>query len=121
METFSFKPDPADARRHAERVAAAKVWWVEFSPLVERIFASAADVAAVIRADYGVAWTDIETHHRPRVLPTDRDGVWCVEFAAPIERMAVEEADMGEWMQLVRANGCRGRYRLAGTDRWYEF
>ena len=123
MESFSFKPDPEAEERIRVRLGETRVWFVEFDPLVRRVFCATKELAAVTRADYGVAWTGVSTHHWPTTKPTDREGVWCVEFAAPIERMAVNHDDMPGWMAVVRANGCHGRYREAGVRprRWYEF
>ena len=121
METFSFKPQPGDAERIRARLDETRVWWVEFDQPVERVFCDTAHVAAVINADYGIAWTGMETYHHPRQSPTDREGVWCMEFAAPLETMAVEHDWMGPLMGVLRANGCHGHYREAGTEREYEF
>ena len=121
METFSFMPQPGDAERIRVRLGETRVWWVEFDAPVERVFCDTAHVAAVFNADYGIAWTGMETYHHPRQTPTDREGVWCMEFGIPIDRMAVEHQHMRGWMEVVRANGLRGRYREAGTTTVYEF
>lgn len=121
METFSFMPKPGDAERVRVRLGETRVWWVEFEPVVERLFCDTAHLAVAHEADYGVAWAGLETPHYPRQLPTDRDGVWLLEYGIPLDRMAVEHQHMRGWMEVVRANGCHGRYREAGTERWYEF
>jgi len=121
MEGFSFKPNADDERRYRERRERLRAWWVEFRPPVERLFCDTAHLAAAHEADNGMAWMGLETHHYPRRLPTDRPDVWLLEYAAPIERMAVDHEHMRGWMEVVRANGAHGRYREAGTDRWYEF
>lgn len=121
METFEFMPEPGDAERVRARLGETRVWWVEFSPVVERLFCDTAHLAAAHEADYGVAWAGLETPHHPRRVPTDRDGVWLLEYGIPLDRMAVEHQHMRGWMEVVRANGCHGRYREAGTERWYEF
>lgn len=121
METFSLAPNEGDRRRWQERVDSTRVWWVVFDPPVERLFCDKAHLGAAWQADYGIAWTGLETHHHPRQLPTDRPDVWLLEYGIPIERMAVEHEWMGGWMEVVRANGVHGRYREAGTERWYEF
>ena len=121
MEGFSFMPKPGDAERLRERVGRVRVWWVEFREPVERLFCDKAHLAAAHEADYGVAWLGLETHHHPRRTPTDRPDVWLLEYGIPIDRMAVEHEWMRGWMEVVRANGVHGRYREAGTDRWYEF
>ena len=121
METFSFMPNAEDKRKLQERIDSTRVWWVEFSPPVERLFCDTAHLPAANEADYGVAWLGLETHHHPRRMPTDRPDVWLLEYGIPIDRMAVEHEHMRGWMEVVRDNGVHGRYREAGTDRWYEF
>lgn len=121
MEGFSLMPNEADRRRLRERRERLRAWWVEFARPVERVFATSAQCAAVVEADNGIAWTGLETRHHPRKVPTDRPGVWCFEYGIPVDRMAVDHEWMAQWMQVVRANGLHGRYREAGTDRWYEF
>lgn len=121
METFSFKPNADDARKLKERMDSTRVWWVEFTPPVERLFCDSAHLGAANEADYGVAWLGLETHHHPRRMPTDRPDVWLLEYGIPIDRMAVDHVWMPLWMQVVRMNGVHGRYREAGTERWYEF
>lgn len=121
MESYSFMPRPGDTERIRVKVGETRVWWVEFSPAVERLFCDSAHLAAAHEADHGVAWLGLETPHHPRRMPTNRPDVWLLEYGIPIERMAVDHEWMGQWMQVVRANGVHGRYREAGTDRWYEF
>jgi hypothetical protein len=121
METFSFMPKPGDAERLAERVARARAWWVEFSEPVGRLFCDTAHLPAAHEAEHGMAWAGLPASHGARRLPTDRPDVWLLEYEAPVERLAVEHQWMRPWMELVRANGLHGRYREAGTDRWYEF
>lgn len=121
METFSFMPKPGDAERIRARLDETRVWWVEFDPPVERLFCDSAHLGAAHEADRGVAWMGMETPHHPRRLPTDRPDVWLLEYGIPIGRMAVDHEWMALWMQVVRANQLHGRYREAGTDRWYEF
>ena len=121
MESFSFMPKPEDQRRLRERMDSTRVWWVEFDPPVERLFCDKAHLGAAHEADRGVAWMGMETYHHPRRMPTDRPDVWLLEYGIPIDRMAVNHEWMGPWMEVVRANGLRGRYREAGTERWYEF
>ena len=123
METFSFMPNAHDAERLRRRVNDLRVWWVEFPEPVERLFCDTAHLAAAHEADYGIAWTGLETFHHPRRKPTDRDGVWLLEYGIPIDRMAVRHEWMGGWMEVVRANHVHGRYREAGVypEKWYEF
>lgn len=121
METFSFMPNKEDEERHRRRVEETRVWWVKFNDPVERVFCDKAHIAAVIEADYGIAWAGLETHHYPRQMPTDRPDVWVMEFGIPIDTMAVAHDRMKGWMEVVRANGIHGGYREAGTSRWYEF
>ena len=123
MECFSFKPSAEDQRRYQRQVDECRVWWVEFSPMVERLFCDTAHLAVAHQADYGVSWLGLETYHHPRRMPTDRPDVWLLEYGIPIERMAVDHEHMRGWMEVVRANGVHGRYREAGVypERWYEF
>lgn len=121
METFSFMPNRADTEKLRRRVNDLRVWWVEFPEPVERLFCDTAHLAAAAEADRGIAWAGLETYHHPRRMPTDRAGVWLLEYGIPIDRMAVEHEHMRGWMEVVRANGVHGRYREAGTERWYEF
>ena len=121
MESFSFKPTAEDQRRLRERAERCRVWWVEFAQPVERIFCDSAHLGAAHEADNGMAWAGLESHNHPRRMPTDRPDVWLLEYGIPIDRMAVEHQWMALWMQVVRANQLHGRYREAGTDRWYEF
>lgn len=121
MESYSFKPKPGDAERLRLRVGETRVWWVEFDQPVERIFCSTAELSTVVEADSGVAWMGLETRHYPRRMPTDREGVWCCEYAIPIDRMAVDHEWMPLWMRIVRENGLHGSYRESGTEREYEF
>ena len=121
MESFSFKPNADDARKLKERMDSTRVWWVEFPTPVERLFCDTAHLAAAIEADRGIAWAGLETYHHPRRMPTDRAGVWLLEYGIPIDRMAVEHGCMRGWMEVVRANGLHGRYREAGTKTEYEF
>ena len=121
MRGFSFKPKADELEEFREMVEGTRVWWVEFDAPVERVFCDTAHVAAVFNADYGIAWTGMETYHHPRQSPTDREGVWCMDFGIPIDRMAVEHGCMRGWMEVVRANGLHGRYREAGTTTEYEF
>ena len=120
METFSFMPKAEDAQRAAE-MAAERPWLIEFDPPVTSLFCDRSHLVAAEEADYGMPWTGVTTQHRPRRVPTDRTDVWLLEYAAPIERMAVSEAWMGQWMQVVRANHKHGRYKQAGVGPWYEF
>lgn len=121
MESYSFMPNAEDKRRLKERMDSTRVWWVEFPTPVERLFCDTAHLAAAVEADRGIAWAGLETYHHPRRMPTDRPGVWLLEYGIPIDRMAVEHEHMRGWMEVVRANGVHGRYREAGTERWYEF
>lgn len=123
MGGFRFMPEPGDAERVRVRVGETRFWWVEFAPPVERLFCDSAHLGAATEADNGIAWLGLETHHHPRRVPTDRAGVWLLEYGIPIERMAVDHEWMRGWMEVVRANGVHGRYREAGVfpERWYEF
>jgi len=121
MEGFEFVPKREDMERWNRRLAETRVWWIEFSPIVERLFCDTAHLAAATEADYGIQWLGIGSGHRPRRVPTDRPDVWLLEYDAPIERMAVSHEWMAQWMEVVRANQRHGRYREAGTERWYEF
>ena len=121
METFSFKPNAEDEERYRIRVNDTKVWWVQFNEIVERIFCSRQQTALVLQADDGIAWAGISTSGRPRVMPTDQPDVDCIVFDAPHYLMAVEESCMRGWMEVVRANGLHGKYRLSGTRTEYEF
>lgn len=121
METYHLKPQPGELERIRLRIEEAKVWWVEFSTPAERVFCRPEQVPTIINADYGITWAGVDTRHWPRQLPTDQEGVCCVEFGISIDRMAVEEQWMRGWMQIVRANGLHGKYRKAGTTREYEF
>jgi len=121
MGTFSFKPDPKAEAEERERIRNQRVYWVEFKTPVERVFCDGAHCASVIEADYGVTWMGVSTPHWPKRVPTDKPDVWCYEFGVPIDLMAVAAERMGGWMEVVRSNGIKGRYREAGTDRWYEF
>jgi len=121
METYSFKPQPDDAERIRARVDATRVWWVELSEPVERLFCDKAHLAVASLVDAGISIAGLESHYYPARRPTDRPDVWLLEYGIPMERVAVEHQHMRGWMALLRANGCHGRYREAGTDRWYEF
>ena len=121
MSSFSFKPDPEAEEAYRIRVNDAKVWWVQFDSVVERIFCDRAHAAIVYQADAGISWAGFDTSGRPRELPTDDPDVVCFAFDAPHYLMAVEESFMPGWMEVVRANGLHGRYRKAGTRVEYEF
>lgn len=121
MESYDLMPSAGQDERLRRRREEARVWWVEFAPPVERLFCDSAHLAAANEADYGVAWMGLETYHHPRRVPTDRPGVWLLEYGIPLGRMAVAHEWMRGWMEVVRANGLHGRYREAGTERWYEF
>ena len=121
MESFDFMPNRRDLERLQQRMDETRVWWVEFTAPVEQVFCDTAHVAAVFEADYGIAWTGMETFHHPRQVPTDQPGVWCLRFGIPIDRMAVSHEHMRGWMEVVRANHLHGRYREAGTKTEYEF
>ena len=121
MPTFDLMPKPGDAERLRERIACQRVWWVEFSAPVERIFCDGRHCASVIEADYGVTWMGVSTPHWPKRVPTDRPDVWCYEFGVPVDLMSVAHERMAGWMEVVRDNQLHGRYREAGTERWYEF
>jgi len=121
MESYSFMPNAEDKRRIKERMERCRIWWVEFASPVERLFCDKAHLAAAAEADQGITWMGLETHYHPRRMPTDRPDVWLLEYGIPIDRMAVDHEWMRGWMEVVRANGVHGRYREAGTERWYEF
>ena len=121
METFSFKPDPEAEERHRVRVNECRVWWVRLRPPVSRLFCTAPQLATVTEVDYGLTWAGVGATHFPRTSPTDREGVWCCSFDAPMETLLVEERLMAQWMAILRANGAHGRYRKSGTDAEYEF
>lgn len=121
MESFSFMPQKGDAERVAEMIAETRPWLIEFTPPVTQLFCDRAHLAAANEADYGMPWTGVTTHHHPRRVPTDRPDVWLLEYAMPIERMAVDAKWMKQWMQVVRANHVHGRYKEAGVGPWYEF
>lgn len=114
-------PEAGGAERIRERMGEVRVWWVRLHPPVERLFCDARSVPSIIGADASMAWAGLGAGHAPRTVPTDREGVWCMEFAAPLETMAVEHDWMGPLMGVLRANGCHGHYREAGTEREYEF
>ena len=120
MESFSFKPQPGDAERIRD-LRESRVWWVCFDAPVERLFCDKEHLAVAYMVDAGIPWTGMESHHHPRQMPTDRDGVWLLEYGIPIDRMAVAHQHMRGWMEVVRANGLRGSYREAGTERVYRF
>lgn len=111
----------ADAAALRERVARTSAWWVELAAPVTRVFFDDADFATVMRADHGLRWAGVGSSSAPVIRPTDRPGTSCAEFGVPLVTMAVERDVMASWMAVLRANGVRGRYREAGTDRWYEF
>lgn len=121
METFSFKPNAEDEERYRIRVNDLNLWWVRLRPPVERLFCTLSQLATITEVDYGVSWTGVGSTHFPRTSPTDRDGIWCCEFDAPLETLVVDEGIMRDWMAILRANGCHGRYRKSGTDTRYEF
>ena len=116
METFSLMPKPGDEERIRVKVGETRVWWVRLRPPVARLFCTTGQLATMARVEF-----DMGHHHGGTQRPTDRDGVWCVDYAAPLETLGVEHEVMGQLMALLRANGCHGRYREAGTQRWYEF
>ncbi len=120
MESFSLKPEPGDAERMAA-YRESRVWWVEFARPVERLFCDKAHLAVAHMVDAGIPWTGMESHHHPVRRPTDRDGVWLLEYGIPIDRLAVAHDNMRGWMEIVRANGLHGSYREAGTEQVYEF
>lgn len=120
MEGFSFMPEKGDAERVRVILGETRVWWVELRPICERLFCDKAHLAAANEACRGVPALGLGGRSMV-VTATDRPDVWALSFPAPLERMAVEHQWMGGWMQVLRANGCHGRYREAGTERWYEF
>ena len=121
MNVFHFKPVPEEQERYRRRVEETKVWWVRFDSPVELVFCDRAHAASVLNADYGISWAGVGVSHRPKRLQTDDPETVCFKFEAPIEAMAVEEAFMGGWMQVVRSNGYHGTYRKAGTEKEYRF
>lgn len=121
MNGFSFKPKPDELEEFKKLVDGTRVWWVEFSRPVERIFCDGRQCPTVVEADYGITWMGVSTPHWPRKVPTNKPDVWCFEFGVPVDLMAVAHERMAEWMKVVRANSLHGQYREAGTDRWYEF
>lgn len=116
MPTFEFMPKPGDAERIRVALGETRVWWVELRPPCERLFCTSQQLAAMARIEWNMG-----QDHGGRQRPTDRDGVWCVDYDVPLSTLAVEHDDMAALMGVLRANGCRGRYREAGTGRWYEF
>ena len=121
METFSFRPDPEAEERFRIRVNDCKVWVVRLRPPVGRLFCDSGQLATIREVDYGLTWAGLGATHFPRTSPTDRDGVWCCAFDAPMETLLVEERLMRDWMAILRANGAHGSYRMAGTAAEYEF
>lgn len=54
------------------------------------------------------------------VLPTDMDGVVCVECDPPVESITLREQFMRSFVPILRRNGVRGRY-TSDLDKWYDF
>ena len=121
MNSFSFKPDPKEEEEHRIRVNDVRAWVVRLRPPVWRLFCSLAQLSTIREVDYGLSWAGLGSTHFPRTSPTDREDVWCCEFDAPMETLLVDERLMSDWMAIIRANGCHGRYRRAGTSAEYEF
>lgn len=121
METYHLKPKPGELEAIQRRIDEVLVWWVEFDEPVERVWCERQYCPVVFNADYGITWAGVDTRHYPRQVPTDRDGVCCIEFGVPITLMALEERFMEGWMHVVRSNGIHGHYRKAGTEREYRF
>ena len=92
-------------------------WWtVVLDEPTDTLFATTDDNADTnLRA---VLYSDREP---ARTVPTDTQGVACVRTETPICALYVAEGFMRTLMATLRANGCTGHYRKAGTDRWYEF
>lgn len=121
MESYDLFPKPGDAERIRESAERLRVWRVEFARPVERMFSTTAQVAAVRLVDAGVPNAGILGGHSLRQRPTDREGVWLMEFGAPVCECAVEHENMAGFMSAVRANALHGRYRECGTEAWHEF
>ena len=52
---------------------------------------------------------------------TDRQGVLCIRTKTPVCVLGASEQFMPLLMSTLRANGCHGTYRQAGTKRKYGF
>ena len=122
MAGFSFKPTREDKEAFERRLQEARVWWVRLDPMVERLFCEKRYTACMWEVtENGMRWAGIGVPHHCRRRATDREDVDLLEFGAPLEVLAVEHARMEGLMHVLRANGCHGRYREAGTEREYEF
>lgn len=109
----------ADATRELADRAAERSrdrWWVSLDEPTTTVFATVADKAhvnlmAALYADRMVA----------HVAATDRPDVACIRAECPICVLAVAEELMPTLMATLRANGCHGHYRKAGTRKEYRF
>lgn len=102
------------ADRATERARA--FWFVHLDEPTTTLYAKRdghadANLMAVLYADRMPA----------RIAETDRDGVMCVRTETPICVLACAEEFMRTLMATLRANGCHGHYRKAGTRREYKF
>lgn len=56
-----------------------------------------------------------------RTLDTNDPQVTCVVPEVELQAFGVVEQFMEGLMGVLRANGCHGRYRKAGEEKFYEF
>lgn len=95
-----------------------EVWWVLVDEPVTRLLCAAGGEEATL---FGVLY-DMRADHGAIRRQTDADGVVAVDLPRAMSRFAVPRENMQGLMRVLRANGVRGRYRMAGTDEpVYEF
>ena len=121
MATYDFAPKADQIAEIADRRRRVRVWRVELAAPLDRLFCTTEQAATVRLVDMGVPDAGLLGGRSLVQRPTDRDGVWLMEFGTPVSEVAVEHQLMRGWMAVLRANGARGRYRECGTDTWYEF
>lgn len=94
-----------------------QVWHVTTDEFVGRLFCDVSEREDV--ALFVAFMADPATSTRS--LPTDTDGIVCVDVEPPFEHMTVPESYMPQAMSALRRNGVRGTYRARGTEREYRF
>ena len=93
-----------------------EVWWVEPNTPITHLWCSGGAETACV---FGVLY-DMRADHGSTRRAAE-DGMERVDFVRPLDRLAVQEANMRGLMRIIRANKVHGRYRKAGTDDEYKF
>lgn len=99
----------------------SEVWWVRLSEPCRGLFAQNTDerhdLSTLLAVLYGMG----QQGPAYEIAPTNEPACSYVSFPDGMERMAVHEGFMPAIMRVLRANGCHGIYRKAGTKKEYEF